>query len=62
MCSEGGMILLAGLFHCFKTSCDGCEAHSDGSVRKGLLHPFCHCLPRQASLYVFFFFSFFLIN
>lgn len=32
--SEGGMILLVGLFQCFKASRDGCKAHSD--VRKGL--------------------------
>ena len=43
-CSEGGMILLEGLFRCFKASCDGCKARSDGSVRKGLLSSVTVCL------------------
>lgn len=42
--SEGGMILLAGLFHCFKASCDECKSCSYGSVRKGLLFSVTVCL------------------
>lgn len=48
--SEGGMILLEGLFRCFKASCDGCKARSDGSVRKGLLSSVTVCLGKLHSM------------